>query len=142
VEVLGRYSKIPPPLTLPPARRQKRARTVPGRIHSVRKRLGPDVIRQLVRDYEAGESTTALTQSYALGKGTVLRILEDNNVKMRGQGISDGQLAEALRLYNNGWALQQVGGHFDCTAETVRQALMVAGIPLRAPWERGPRPTL
>jgi hypothetical protein len=139
VELLGRYSKIPPPLNLPPNRRQKRPRTPPGLIHSVRKRLGPEIVQQLVNDYEAGKSTTALTTSYGLGKGTVLAILDEQGVRMRGQGLVDDTLPEATELYLAGWSLKRVGAHLDCTAETVRQALMAAGVSLRAPWERGPR---
>jgi hypothetical protein len=52
----------------------------PDRIHAARKRLGSGVIEQLVSDYEAGSST------YGLGKGTVLGILDEQGVNMRGQG--------------------------------------------------------
>ena len=34
-------------------------------------RPGPDIIQQLVSDYETGHSTIVLMQAYALGKGTV-----------------------------------------------------------------------
>jgi len=51
-----------------------------------------------VDDYQAGQSTTQFMQIYRLGKGTVLDLLADQGVKMRGQGLPDDQLAEAVRL--------------------------------------------
>lgn len=84
-----RYSKTPPTLVLSGETSKRRPQRTPGRIHSVRKRLGPDAIQQLVIHYEAGQSTAALTEAYGLGKGTVLDILTEHGVKMRDQGPSD-----------------------------------------------------
>jgi hypothetical protein len=77
-------------------------------------------------------------QTYQLGKGTVLGILAGNGVKMRGQGIPEDRLNEAIQLYRSGWPLKRVAAHFGCSAETVRQTLLAAGVPLRRQWERGP----
>jgi hypothetical protein len=138
VELLGRYSKTPVPLAVPGPRRRGSSLVVARRIHAARKRLGPDVIQQLVTDYEAGHSTTALMQTYGLGKGTVLGILEERGVKMRGQGIPDDRLGEVIGLYRGGLTLMQISKRFHCSGETVRQALLAAEVRMRAKWERGP----
>jgi hypothetical protein len=76
-------------------------------------------------------------QAYDLGKGTVLGILEERSVKMRGQGIHGDRLREAIDLYRSGHSLKSVADRMDCSAETLRQALMAAGVRMRARWERG-----
>jgi hypothetical protein len=102
VELLGRYSKTPALLPAPLARRRRSSPARSSRIHAARKRLRPDSIQQLVADYEAGDSTTILMRTYGLGKGTVLAILEEQGVKMRGQGIPDDRLSEVSDLYSGG----------------------------------------
>jgi len=77
---------------------------------------------------------------YKLGKGTVLKLLRKQGVKLRAQGLSNPELPEAIRLYKSGWSLQRVGDQFDCSAETVRQALRAAGVVIRGPHDR-PRPS-
>jgi hypothetical protein len=76
-------------------------------------------------------------QTYELGKGTALNILQKHGVKMRGQGISEDRLDQATSLYTSGLSLKQIATQFDCSAETVRKALIRAGIQMRACWERG-----
>jgi DNA-directed RNA polymerase specialized sigma24 family protein len=138
VELLGRYSKTPALLPAPLARRRRSSPARSSRIHAARKRLGPDSIQQLVADYEAGDSTTILMRTYGLGKGTVLAILEEQGVKMRGQGIPDDRLSEVSDLYSGGLSLMRISKKLDCSAETVRQALLRAGVTLRRQQERGP----
>jgi hypothetical protein len=108
------------------------------RVHAARRRLNADELAQVVSDYEAGRSTTWLMQNYQLGKGTVLGILAERGVKMRGQGIPDALLQDAITLYASGLSLQRVATRLHCSAETVRQALIAAGVSLRARWDRGP----
>jgi hypothetical protein len=86
VELLGLYSKLSklPDFTYAHARTQPEP--VPRHIHDARRRLGPDVIAQLVHDYKSGQSTTALMSTYGLGKGAVLRLLEEAGVQRRCQG--------------------------------------------------------
>lgn len=55
---------------------------------------------------------------------------------MRRQGVPDDKLAEAIRLYGDGWSCRRLGERYRCDAEAVRQALRRSGIKLRKPWER------
>lgn len=94
-----RYSKIPPPLVISRSSSVRPGQRRVRRIHAVRPRLGPELVEQLVHDYEAGETTAELCRSYGLGKGTVLSLLTERGVAMRGQGLPADQLPEAKRLY-------------------------------------------
>ena len=60
----------------------------PHRIHAVRKRRSSDVLAQLITHDEAGRSRTWLIQTYNLGKGTVLSLLEE----LRGQNARAGHV--------------------------------------------------
>jgi hypothetical protein len=77
-------------------------------------------------------------RDYHLGKGTVLGILEEHVVKMRGQGFPDDRLGEAIELYKSGQSLMRISKQFGCSAEAVRQTLLGAGVKPRRQWERGP----
>lgn len=131
MKVLTRYSKIAAPPTVLVERPRRKPDTAARRIGAVRRRLRPELIARLVSDYRAGHSTTQLMQTYGLGKGTVLSILAECDVKMRGQGIPDNRLQEAIQLYRGGLSLKAVAHRLDCSAETVRQALMAAGVTMR-----------
>jgi hypothetical protein len=76
-----------------------------------------------------------LMRDYDLGKGTVLSILEEHGVKMRGQGIPEDRLGEVIELYGQRLSLMRISEQFACSAEAVRQALKLAGVKLRKPWE-------
>jgi hypothetical protein len=138
VELLGRYSKMSKPLPVQRKRSRQARRVAQPRVHKVRKRLSADVIASLVHDYKSDQSTTALMHTYKLGKGTVLCMLAEHGVKMRGLGIPEDRLTEAIHLYKSGWSLIRLGEHFGCSGETVRQMLLTAGLAMRPKWYRGP----
>jgi hypothetical protein len=75
-------------------------------------------------------------ERFKLGKSSVLLVLYEAGVTMRGQGLSD-QLDRPAELYQSGQSLKVVAAQFDGNAETVRRALRTAGIPVRKPWKRG-----
>jgi hypothetical protein len=52
----------------------------------VERRLGPDLIKRVVSEYASGISTTRLAMRYGLGKGTLLRLIRDRGVTIRGRG--------------------------------------------------------
>jgi hypothetical protein len=143
VELIGRYSKL---VNRPLHGQlsyisQKSHRRSPGatapRVHNAQKRLGPELVAQLVADYQAGDSTPKLMSKYGIGKGAALSILEHHGVPRRNQGLSDADIPRAAELYQAGQSLRAVAGHFGCDAETVRKALHASGIAVRQPWQRG-----
>lgn len=137
MEVIARYAKTLPPLRLnrSPMSRRKKSPSQP-RVHATTRRLTTDVRMQLAADYRAGHSTPWLMRTYSLGKGSVLRILSDAHVEMRGQGLSDEQIVRAAKLYQSGSSLMALTRQFDASAETIRQALRAAGVQMRQRWER------
>ncbi len=90
----------------------------------------------LVCEYEAGDDMTALAVRWDLHRTTVAGHLRRAGVALRRQGVPAEMLAEAVRLYGNGWSLQRLAERYGCDDETVRQALKRAGVKLRSPWER------
>jgi len=58
------------------------------RVHAIERRLEASVVEKLVQDYEAGVPTPQLTKKYDIGKGTVLKLLRDHDVRVRRQGLS------------------------------------------------------
>lgn len=94
-------------------------------------RLGPDGIAQLVAEYEAGADTTELVAIYGIGKGSVIRLLHDQGVPMRRQGMTEEQHKEVARLYQQGDSLATVGRQLGFDAQTIRRALLGAGVRMR-----------
>src|SRR5688572_27205374 len=79
VELLGRYSKMPPPLAVKLDARARKPKAARPGVHAARRRLSPETVaargrlspetvNQLVADYEAGKSSTVLMKTYDLGE--------------------------------------------------------------------------
>jgi hypothetical protein len=102
----------------------------------VRKRLGQEAIAQLAADYQAGASTTALMKRYGIGKGTVLKILDDHGVVRRHQPLSKAQVQQAIELYRRGWSAARVGRYMGREDGLILLTLKRAGMERRKPWER------
>jgi hypothetical protein len=126
-----RYSKLANLSTIGDSTAVRAVPIAPQRVHSAQKRLGPDVVAQLVADYEAGIPTTELMVSYRIGKGTVLRLLESAGVPRRHQPLTPEQCTEAIQLYQKGWSLARIGRHFGRENTVIRDVLKRAGIPRR-----------
>ena len=106
------------------------------RKRQVQRRLTPDEVEQLVRDYQAGDSMQQLARRWRLHRTTVAEQLRREGVPVRQRGIRAERLNEAIRLYNEGWSCLRLADRYDCDDETVRQALRRANVRLRKPWER------
>ncbi|MDP9434130.1 MAG: hypothetical protein M3P93_02610 [Actinomycetota bacterium] len=100
-------------------------------------RLTEPQLQQLVRDYEAGLNMRPLARKYGIHRLTVAAHLRRAGVQLRYQGLTHEEASAAAQLYQDGWSLQRLAERYDCTAETVRQALKAQGVVLRKPWERG-----
>lgn len=134
VEVLGRYSKQIPnlekfqallelvPSGVPPAPRKAR---------QAQRRLREAQVKELVADYLAGSTVYELADQFGVHRHTVSGILERRGVSRRYQKLSPEQLDLACTLYRGGLSLTKVGRQLGRPAETVRQALMKAGVEIR-----------
>jgi hypothetical protein len=55
--------------------------------------------------YRAGKATTELAERFGIQRITVAAVLQRLGVELRQFGLSDEQVAEARRLYAQGWSL-------------------------------------
>jgi len=90
---------------------------------------GPEADR-LVQAYLAGSSVRLLAAEFQINRHTVSAHLERHGIarRVQKQKLTDQQVAAVIDLYASGWSLVRVGEHFDVNAETVRRALLAAGI--------------
>lgn len=86
----------------------------------------------VVTRYEAGETSTALAAEYGVAKSTILGILRANNVVVRRQSLEPAVIVEAARLYEAGLSLSQVAARLKINQETMRTAIIGAGVKIRA----------
>lgn len=136
VDLLHRYANLPRPSTIDTYTTIRPVPIANPRIHNTRKRLGSEITPQLVADYEAGQSTPALMKRYKLGKGTVLKILNEAGVVRKQRHPSPEQVDEIVELYQQGWSLVRIGEYVDFDQSAVWHWLKERGVKRRKSWER------
>jgi DNA-directed RNA polymerase specialized sigma24 family protein len=134
VEILGRYSRMFSQLVnlrdllevplgeLKPLPRHQKQRQV---------RLSPTQVEDFCRAYLMGMSIKELAKEYGINRNTVHEHLRRQGLPRRHPGITGDQLIEARRLYEGGLSLMKVSQKMGCHAETMRQALIRAGVEIR-----------
>jgi hypothetical protein len=88
-------------------------------------------MQQLVADYKAGVHTPELVKKYRLSKTSVLKILRDNHVTIRRQSMTPEQIAAAIQHYEDGKSLSATAREIGMPKQSVRNALLKAGVRLR-----------
>ncbi len=138
VEVMGRYSNSSYSLLsghvhrlIRDVRTSQPCKSTTPRVHAVHRRLSPDVIQQLIADYQAGTPSTQLMVNYNLGKGTVLRLLREHGVQLRRQRMSPDEIDQALQLYGQGLSIAAVGSKLGYGDGTIWRALKRARVSRR-----------
>ena len=101
--------------------------------HRKWKRLSPEARASVVARYSAGETSTALAKEHGVAKSTILGILREANVVVRRQPMTTDQVSEAAQLYESGLSLSQVATQLNVNQETMRVAILKAGVVLREP---------
>lgn len=97
-------------------------------------RLSPGDQAEVVRRYsEDAATSTALAVEFKVAKSTILRILRENNVVVRRQSLTVEQVTGARRLYVSGLSLSEVAAQISVNQETMRVAIINAGVELRSP---------
>jgi lambda repressor-like predicted transcriptional regulator len=99
-------------------------------------RLDPHQANALAAAYRAGNATKELATRFGIHRTTVTAVLQRLGVEQRQKGLSDEQVAEACRLYPEGWSLARLSERYDVTDMTVRRYLLLAGIVMRLAHER------
>lgn len=118
-------------LTEKSAKMQLREAIPLPQVQRVDRRLSAETIAELVRAYRGGASTTELRRQYDLSQGSIIKLLHEHGVAMRGQGLTDDDVAAAATLYRDGATLAQLGERFGVSPNAVRRALASAGVVMR-----------
>lgn len=94
-------------------------------------RLSDDQRAKAAHGYETGDTTTQLAKDYGVAKSTIIGVLRERNVVVRRQPLTSEQVGEAARLYESGLSLSQVAKRLNVNQETMRVAIIGAGIQIR-----------
>ena len=95
------------------------------------RRLTSEEIDGVVGRYKAGESANVLAGELGVHRTTIVGHLKRRGVLTRYRIITEKDLAEAARLYEEGWSLARVGEHFGVSARTVMSTFRAARIATR-----------
>jgi DNA-binding CsgD family transcriptional regulator len=109
----------------------------PKRVSQPQRRLKPHQIEALVAAYRGGMTMRELAAAFGVHRSTVSAHLHQRGIAIRGRGLDDGHLPEAVHLYEAGWSSLKLGERFSVTPNTVLAALRKAGVRIR-PAQGGP----
>jgi transposase-like protein len=99
----------------------------------VQRRLPPEEIEELVASYLAGATALALASKHSIHRTTVLALLERHRVSRRGRVLTSEHVERAVSLYASGRSCASIGKELQVNPETIRQALLKAGLAMRRP---------
>ena len=99
-------------------------------------RLDPHRAKELAAADSAGNATNELAARFGIHRATVTAILHRLGVDLRQRGLTNVQVAEACRLYPEGWSLARLAERYDVDDMTVRRYLLLSGIVMRSPHQR------
>jgi hypothetical protein len=93
--------------------------------------LKPADIDDIVHRYDARETTEQIGARYGISKTRVARVLQEQGVTIRRQGLTQERLTEAAELYAAGRSLAWLGARYEVSHTTVAAALRRQGMQLR-----------
>ena len=96
------------------------------------RRLSKAQKAELVADYESGMLVRNIAVKFGIHRVTVSNLIEAAGHKLRSRGLNADQIKEASELYVAGQSLAKLSARYGVSAETVRQALIRAGVATRA----------
>jgi site-specific DNA recombinase len=98
-------------------------------LRCVQRRLSTVEIEALIADYEAGGRVSELAQVYGIHRTTVSAHVARAG-KTRRQ-LTEAQIEEAVRLYEEGWSLRAVGQRLDVSDKAIRRLLDERTVAIR-----------
>lgn len=101
-------------------------------VRSLRRRLSPQTIEEIVARYNAGEETPALSREYGISKSGLCQLLQAEGVSFRRQAITPEDAERAVQLYESGLTIKQVVGQVGYSFGTIRMVLHEHGVTMRA----------
>ncbi len=137
--MIGRYSKLAHPhkkleelqRLLQNVERNQSEPHRPTKVRSLARRLGQATVDHLVADYVSGAPTTQLMAEHGISKTGALKLLAQAGVPMRRQSMSLKEVEEAAVLYRSGLSLAKVSERTKLPLESIRRALIDAGVKMR-----------
>lgn len=136
MELLRRYSKLPLLSVVSKPSTVLRPQPEPAPPHKLSRRLAPEVLEQLVADYQAGASCRQVAVRYGVSKASVMRLLGERGELRPQRVLDDALLDEAAVLYATGLSLQTVGERLGVSASALCRLFRLRGIPTRLPYIR------
>jgi hypothetical protein len=103
-----------------------------GAMRSLRRRLSPQTIGELVVRYNGGEDSPALSREYGISKNGLRQLLLAEGVTLRRQPMTPRDAKRAVLLYESGMTVEQVVGQIGYSYSTIRKMLHVKGVAMRA----------
>lgn len=95
------------------------------------RRLGDAVVAEIVAKYEAGTHTTDLAAEYGVSKSGVVDLLRQRGIRLRYRTMTPREVESAVAAYSRGMSLSQLAAESPFSQETIRKALIRAGVAMR-----------
>jgi len=108
-------------------------RVSPDGPRQLQRRLPPEEIEELIAAYTAGATALALAAEHSIHRTTVLALLERHHVSRRGRVLTPDHVERAVSQYASGRSCASIGKELQVNPETIRQALLKAGLAMRRP---------
>ena len=108
-------------------------RVGPDGSRQIQRRLPSEEIEELVAAYLAGATALVLAGKHSIHRTTVLALLERHQVSRRGRVLTPDHIEQAVSLYASGGSCASIGKELQVNPETIRQALLKAGVAMRSP---------
>jgi hypothetical protein len=88
-------------------------------------------INDIINRYQAGDTTQKIGTHYGISKTRVARVLRDQGVTIRRQGLTTGQAKKAIGFYATGKSPAWIGAQFGVSHTTIATELRKQGVQLR-----------
>jgi hypothetical protein len=85
------------------------------------KRLKPQEIDELVAAYRAGTNVYKLGEPFGITRQTVSALLKRHGVRTRWRRLTDEQVDDAARLYEQEWSLARISRNLRTNPTTLRK---------------------
>jgi DNA-binding CsgD family transcriptional regulator len=102
-----------------------------SRGRSPQRRLKADEIDRMVVAYEGGMTCREVAAVFGVHRATVSGHLKRRGISLRGQGLHEDAIPEAMRLYEEGTSSWDLGEMFGVSPQTVLSALRREGVEVR-----------
>lgn len=90
-----------------------------------------DQAQALITAFQAGATVYELGRRFGIDRQTVSRILKRHGIETRWRTITEEQVDTAVRLYEQGLSLAQVGERLNLRGKSLRVHLLKRGVKMR-----------